>query len=219
MKKLIVLLSICLLLMTGCSIKKLDNVDIGKNIKILLSEKVKLENVYFDGYKYYIPKGLKFINKDDYNALLTDKMNNKYYLYIDVISYYNKVENDYEIDKSVHYSNKLNYNKKTGYIQINEIKGMFFVQFVYNYAKLEAYVKKSELTSVVNNMCYILRSIKFNDTVLESLIGENVLNYQEENYNLFKADNSQEDFLDVVEQNETEAYKQAIEDEKIDLGE
>ena len=91
MKKLIVLLSIILVATTGCSIKKLDNSDIGKNIKTLLSEKVNLHNVYFDGYKYYVPKGLKFVNKEEYNALLTDRKENKYYLYVDVISYYHKM--------------------------------------------------------------------------------------------------------------------------------
>ena len=27
-------------------------------------------NVHYSGYKYYLPKGISFINKDDYNAVL-----------------------------------------------------------------------------------------------------------------------------------------------------
>jgi len=88
---------------------------------------------------------------------------------------------------------------------------------VYNYAKVEALVDKNDLTSTVNNMCYILRSIKFNRKVLESLIGENSLDYQEENYSLFDADSSKETFLGVVEKYETDDYKKDLEDEKIDL--
>ena len=217
MKRIIVLLSIVMIFMTGCSVTKLDNSNISKNMKILLSKKVKLYNVFYDGYKYYLPKGVSFVNKEDYNAILKDTNNNKYYLYVDAISYYHKVKNDYEINKNAHYSKKLNYNKKNGYIQIDEINSKFFVLFVFNYVKIEAYVDKNVLTDVINNMCYILRSVEFNDKVLESLIGDNILDYKEENYTLFKNNPSKESFLDVVEREETSRYKKDIEDEKIDL--
>ncbi|MBR5370183.1 MAG: hypothetical protein IK137_02645 [Bacilli bacterium] len=217
MKRLIVLLSIVTILVTGCSINKLDNNDIGKNIKTIMSENNKLYNVYYEGYKYYLPKGIGFLDKDDYNAILKDRNNNKYYLYVDVISYYHKVENDYEINYNSHYSKKIDYKKKTGYIQIDEVDDKYFIQFVYNYAKMEAYVSKDELVDVVTNMCIILRSISYNDVVLESLIGENKINYKEEDYTLFKADSSKESFLDVVEREETDKYKKDLEDEKIDL--
>lgn len=217
MKRLIVLLSIVTILVTGCSINKLDNNDIGKNIKTLMSEKNKLYNVNYEGYKYYLPKGLGFLDKDDYNSVLKDRKNNKYYLYVDIISYYHKVENDYEVNNDSHYSKRLDYNGKNGYIQIDEVDGKYFIQFVYNYAKMEAYVKEEELVDVITNMCLVLRSIKYNNVVLESLIGENKLNYKEEDYTLFKADSSKESFLDVVEREETEKYKKDLEDEKIDL--
>ena len=95
--------------------------------------------------------------------------------------------------------------------------GKYFIQFVYNYAKMEAYVSEDQLVDVVTNMCLVLRTVKYNDVVLESLIGENQLNYKEEDYTLFKADSSKESFLDVVEREETEKYKKDLEDEKINL--
>lgn len=217
MKRIIVLLSIVMLFVTGCSVTRLDDTNLSQNMKTLLSKKVNLYNVFYDGYKYYLPKGVSFVEKEDFNALLKDRNNNKYYLYVDAISYYHKVENDYEVNHDAHFSKKLDYNKKTGYIQIDEIDSKYFVQFVFNYVKMEAYVEKKDLTDVVNNMCYILRSVKFNDAILESLIGENILDYKEENYTLFKADSSKESFLDVVEREETDRYKKDIEDEKIDL--
>ena len=217
MKRLIVLLSIMLLFVTGCSITKLDNVNISKNIKILLSEKSKIYNVYYEGYKYYIPKGVSFIDREDYNAILKDENNNYYYLYVDAISYYHKVKNNYEINYDSHFSKKLNYNKKTGYIQVDEINSKYFVQFVYNYVKMETLIPKKDLNDAVINMCSILRTVKFNDKILESLIGENKLDYKEEDYSLFKADSSKESFLDVVEREETDLYKKDVEDEKIDL--
>ena len=218
MKRLIVLLSIILLFTAGCSIQKLDHQDIGKNIRILLSDKTKMYNVSNEGYDYYLPKGMKFVNKKESNAILKDSNNNLYYMYVDVISYYHKVENDYQVHSDSHYSKVLNYNNKTGYIQIDEVDSKFFVQFVYHYAKLEAYVDKEDLTTVVNNMCCVLRSVKFHRSIIGSLVGENALDYQEEEYSLFKADSSKESFLDVVEREETDKYKKDIEDEKIDLG-
>lgn len=218
MKKIVVLLSIILVCITGCSIKKLDNNDIGKNISILLKEKTKMYNVSNEGYDYFIPKGMRFVDKNDYNAILKDSKNNSYYMYVDVISYYHGIKNDYQVNSDSHYSKVLNYNDKTGYIQIDEIDSKFFIQFVYNYTKIEAYVSKNDLTDVINNMSVILRSINYHNSIIGSLVGENALDYQEEDYSLFKADSSKESFLDVVEREETDKYKKDIEDEKIDLG-
>lgn len=203
MKRIIVLLSIVVLLMTGCSAEVLDSTDLGKNIKVLLSDKVNTYNVFFDGYKYYVPKGIKLIDKDENNSIFIDKEGNRYYLYIDAISYYHKIENTYMINDEIHYSNKLNYNGKTGYINIEKVEDKFFVQFMFNYAKMEAYVSEEDLTTVVNNMCLILRTVKFNDKVLESLIGDNILSYQEENYSLFETAGSSEDVLEVVENSDS----------------
>lgn len=217
MKKLAVLLSAIVVLMTGCTINKLSDNDISENIDIIMSEKTNLHNVHYDGYKYYLPKGISFVTKDSFNAVLKDGYNNRYYLYVDAISYYHKIKNTYEKDYDMYLSEKLKYNKKNGYIQIEEIDNKYFIQYVFNYVKLEAYVDKDDLNNVIINMSYILRSVKYNDKVLESLVGENVLDYKEEDYSLFKADSSKESFLDVVEREETEKYKEDMEDEKIDL--
>ena len=206
MKRLIVLLSISIFCFTGCSVYKLDNTNIGKNIKILLSHKTKMHNVNYDGYRYYLPKGVSFVSKDEYNAVFKDSNSNIYYMFVDALSYYNKIENTYEISDKSHYSKILNYNKKTGYIQIDEKKDCYFVQFVFNYVKIEAYIKKNNLADAVDNMCYILRSVKFNDSVLESLIGENVLSYQEEDYSLFKSKSGKESYMEVVKRNESDEY-------------
>ena len=64
MKRFIVLLSICVLFVTGCQIVKLDSSSIEKNLDDLLSKKVKYYNVYYEGYKFYLPKGLTFLEKE-----------------------------------------------------------------------------------------------------------------------------------------------------------
>lgn len=216
MKKIIVLLSILVLLVSGCSINKLGN-NITTNIDTILSEKVNVYNVNFEGYKYYVPKGLKFVTKNDYNALFRDKYNNKYYLYVDAISYYHKSKNQYVINKDAYYSEKLDYNNKTGYVEINKVDGKYFVEFVFNYSKIEVYTDKKYLSSVINNICYVLRSVKFNDKVLESLIGENVLSYKEETFNIFKSKSSSNDFLDYVKEYDSDNKKSKLDEDTVDI--
>ena len=198
MKKIIVLVSIVLLSITGCSIRKLDDKNIDKNIHILLSEKVDMTNVNFEGYNYYVPIGLKFLTKEDYNAVLKDRFGNKYYLYVNVIAYYHDIENTYEVNDESYYSKKLDYRKKTGFIEVNEVDGKYYIEYVFNYGRIQALIEKEDLVRVVNNMSYILRSIEYNDEVLESLVGENILSYAEETFSLFEPEATQEDFLDVV---------------------
>lgn len=212
MKKLVVLLSIMILLLSGCSIKTLSSSSISKNIDIILSSKNSVYNVNFEGYKYYVPNGLKFLNKDQYNSLFKDKYNNKYYFYIDVISYYHKVNNSYKEKSNVYYSKKLNYNNKTGYIEINEVKGKYFIECVFNYSKVEVYVSKNHIVDAVNNICYLVKSVKYNDKVLESLVGENVLDYKEENFNIFSSKSDDEDFLNYVEEYDNNQKKNTDED-------
>lgn len=195
MKKRIVLLSIMLLLVSGCSIQTLSTTSFEDNISMILSDDTTLANVNFDGYQYYVPDGMRFVNKDDYNALLQDKYANRYYLYVDAIGYFHDTKNTYKINKDAYYSKKLNYNKKNGYIEINEIGDEYFVEMVFNYCKIEAYIPKKYLIPVINNMSYILQSVDFHDKILESLIGENVLNYKEESFNIFE---SKEDTDDSV---------------------
>ena len=201
MKKRIVLLSNMLLLVSGCSIQQLSNTDFEENISMILSQDTNLSNVNFDGYEYYVPSGMRFVNKDDYNAVLQDRYSNRYYLYVDAIGYYHKTENTYKEDKDAFYSKKLKYNKKDGFIEINEEDNNYYIEMVFDYCKMEAYISKEYLVPVINNMSYILRSVQFHDKVLESLIGENVLDYKEENFNIFEsnADDSNDSVLEAFD--------------------
>ena len=217
MKKIkIIILILIVFVVTGCSISTLDKDDFEANIDIILSGKNKVYNVYFEGYKYYVPTGVSFIDKEEYNAILKDYHNNNYYLYVDVISYYNKEKETYTESSKAYYSSVLEYDK-SGYIQIDEIDNKYLIQYIYNYSKMEAYVSKDDLVETINNMSYILRSIKYNRKVINSLIGSNSLNYKEETYSLFNKKVDQEDFLDVVYENEDESYKKAVDEEKIDI--
>lgn len=201
-KRFIVLIIITLVFLCGCSVSviELDNVD--TIIDEVLLSKNKLNNASFKGYSYYIPNTLKIINKNDYNTLLQDEFSNKYYIYIDVVGYYNKTDNTYKVDKNSYYSKKIVNKKdnKEGYLEINEIKGKYFIEAVYNYGKIEVYTKKTYLNSVVTNLSQVLSSLKYNDKVLSTLVGENVLNYREESFNIFTTKKSTTNYLDYIEQ-------------------
>ena len=217
MKKIkIIILILIVFVVTGCSISTLDKDSFEDNIDIILSGKNKAYNVYFDGYKYYVPAGVNFIDKKEYNAIFKDYHNNNYYLFVDVISYYNKEQGTYTESSKAYYSSVLEYDK-SGYIQINKVNSKYLIQYIYNYSKMEAYVSKDDLVDTINNMSYILRSIKYNRKVINSLIGTNSLNYKEETYSLFNKKVDQEDFLDVVYDNEDESYKKAVDEDKIDI--
>jgi len=219
LKKYFKLFSILFLFcLTGCSINKMSSVDIGNNIKEILSNNTSIFNSYYEGYKYYLPHGLVYLDKDEYNSLFRDKNDNRYYLYVDVVGYYYKIEDNYEENDKAHYSNILNYNNKYGYIEINKYKGKYFIEYVYNYGKIEVLCSKDDLVNVINNSSIILNSINYNRKVIDSMIGNSALKYKEEEFTLFDDDeNNKEDFMDVVEKYEDKAYKKAKDEEKIEI--
>lgn len=188
-------------LVTGCSVEKLDISSYDNIIDKVLLKSRGLRNNVAQGFSYYIPREIVIVNTDENNIILRDKHNNSYFLYADVISYYHKVENSYEEDNKAYYSKKIVNKdvKKNGYFEINEINGKFFVEAMYNYAKIEVYATKSELSNVLINVSEILSSIKYNNKVLSTTIGDKVLDYKEANFNIFTTKKSTTNYLDYIE--------------------
>ena len=186
MKKKIILLIISILTLTGCT--NLTNMSTDEVVDVMLKNDTNLSNNVFDGYKYYIPKGLRLLEKDEYNASFKDEYNNTYYFYIDVVSFYNKEEAEYKVNNKAYFSKELDYNNKKGYLEITKIEDTdrYFIEYMYNYGKIEAFVKENEIKSAIINMSSVLKSLEFNRTVLESLIGNNVLDYKEDTYDVMK---------------------------------
>ena len=207
MKKIVLLLCLVVLL-TGCDIQTISSDNIDSIIDSVLNKEIKLSNSYFDGYKYYLPRGLRLVGKKDYNAKLVSGKNT-YYLFVDVIAYYNKVEKDFEPSNG-YYSKELNYNGKRGYIEITEVDGLYFIEIMYNYAKIETLVEERYLNSAIVNSCYILSSVQFNDKVIETLVGENALDYKETIFDIFGPHRDTDEFLQYEEDYQ---YKGDIEDE------
>ena len=122
------------------------------------------------------------------------------YLYVDLVSYYHNIDNTYE-ENSAYYSRKIDKNGKSGYLEITKLENEYFIEFMYNYSKIEAYVKENDINKTVTVMAYILNSIKFNDSILNALVGDGSINYNEETFNIYKSNgNDGSNFLDIIEQ-------------------
>ena len=194
MKKLLVLCCMILLL-SGCSIVYIDKQSIDEIIDSVLVGNTNLKSVSFEGYSYFLPHGVNLSRNDAGNSVLYYN-GKRMYLYVDLISYYHKVDLVNEEVNNFYYYKTIDKNGYKGYLAITEIENNYFIEFMYRYSKIEAYVSHESLKKTITTMAYILNSVKFNDNILDSLIGENSLNYTEEYFNIFKPSGEQSDFLD-----------------------
>ncbi len=173
MKKILLIL-LTLLLFTGCSIVRIDTSSIDNILNVILTKDNTLFNQVGQGYKYYLPSDVTYIESDGLNDILYSN-GTYYYLYVDAISYYYKVSNNYSESKDVYYSKVFDPKdgfKKSGYLEIKEENDMYYLNFIYNYAKIEAVVKKEELNNAVLNSSYILSTIKYNKDIVELMLKE-----------------------------------------------
>ena len=183
MKKIILIL-LSVFLFTGCTVVRIDTDSIDNTINVVLSKDNKLYNRVGKGYKYYIPRGVSYIDTDEFNDKLYSN-GNYYYLYIDAISYYYQKKVDYKEDSNAYYSRKITMNKKEGYLNIKKMDELYLVDFFYNYARIKALVPKEEINDVVLNATYILSTIKFNHNVIKLMLNEDYFILKEETYDVF----------------------------------
>ncbi len=204
------LCSFILILLSGCSMVYINKESIDDITKIL-GTKTNLKTISVDGYSYYLPQGVNLKENNTLNSVLYYN-GYKMYLYVDLVSYYHKVDNTYTENSSSYYSKKIDTKDKNGYLEINELDDKYFIEYVYNYCKLEGYVRKEDLNVVLTKMSYILNSVKYNDTVLESIIGDDLLNYNGETFNIFRANgNDNGDYIEIAD--EIEENRKDIKDE------
>ena len=214
MKKILVILSLAFLV-SGCSMVTIEEQSFDEILHSVIQENFQLENVSLEGYSYYLPKGVLLKRSNSLNSELYYN-HRKMYLYVDVYSYYHKVDFTYEVNPDSYYSQAIDLYGKKGYLEITQISTNYFVEFMYNYAKIEAYVDEDDLKKTVTQMAYILNSVDFKDAILDTLVGENELDYNEENFNIFKPTREEGDFLDYEEQYDN-GEDQIIDEDNIDL--
>lgn len=207
MKKLLFVFLVSLCFITGCSIIKVSGKSVSDIFDTILYVDNNLGNTYMEGYSFYLPKGVKIIDKSDYNLKVKDNKN-YYYLYIDTVAYYYKVENSF-VPKDNHFlSKKIDKDNKIGYVDIVSNDDYYFIVIMYNYAKIETYVKKENFESSITNMCSILSSIKYNDKIIEGHVGNEKMTTQEERFNIFDSNIENDNFLKY--ESEYGTYKEKI---------
>jgi len=197
--KKIFLVSVIAFLLTGCTIVRIDTQSIDSILSVVLSKNNSLYNQVGIGYKYYVPRGVNYIDSRGNN----DKLYSNgvyYYLYLDQIGYYYESGVNYQEDYSKYYSKKINQNGKEGYLEITEEKEGYLINFVYNYAKIEAMVKsEEEINQVVLNSSYILSTIKYNNDIIKLALEDDFLKNKEEEYNEFAQKNESDSSLKLEE--------------------
>jgi len=196
----ILLLFLSVFLLTGCNVISVYDSNYDDLINNAIASKYNIVNNYRTGYKYYVPQYIDCLDNDEYNETLEDS-NFKYYLYVDAISYYNRVIDNYTVNTDAIYSKEIKYEDKYGYIEINKWKNdRYLLEIMYNYAKIEVIVNSMGLKSAVNNAIIILSSIEYNNNILETIIGDNVLTSKEIEFNIFETKKTESNFLTVSEQ-------------------
>ncbi len=200
MKKKFILLSLlsCVFLVGCVPIQEMtlqEVIDNGTNRTVMVYNK------YRKGYKYNLPKGLDVVDNSEYNEEIRSS-DYIYYLYVDAVSYYNKVIEKYEVSKKAYVSMQINYQDKYGYLEINELSnGKYFIEIMYNYAKIEVIVKEKDINVVVANALSVLSSVNFNDDVLKTLLDEETSQFKEFQFDIFETTTSVEsEYLQAVEE-------------------
>ena len=197
MKKKIGCVLLLLFMCSGCTVIQ------SSSYEEILQEAVNktvTTNVSRVGYKYYLPKGMRLLEHEESNELLAHN-EDVYYLYVDYISYYNKIKEDYEEKEDVVYSQKIAHGDNFGYLEIkNTLNDKYFIEIMYNYAKIEVIVEKEDAKESIAYAMSILSSIKYQDMVLASLMDEDVLTSNETLHNIFETAQTESGYLEIVEE-------------------
>lgn len=196
MKKIVLICSIILIL-TGCSVVRIDTSSIDNILSVILTKDNKLYNQVGQGYKYYLPGGVTYIDSDDFNDILYCN-GTYYYLYIDAISYYYDTDVDYKENDGAYYSKIISTEdeyKYSGYLEINKKDDMYYLEFEYNHAKIEAMVDEENLNDTVLNASYILSTIKYNQDIVKLMLEDDYFTNKTGKYNDYNSTEESGNFI------------------------
>ena len=195
MKKYVILI-IAIFLLTGCTNIYDSNYD--SLINETLSESNVKKNIYLKGYKFYLPEGMSLIGDYEHNNILYSG-GDKYYMYVDLVSFYNKKQNKYEFDSDKYeYLKEFNNKNKQGYVIISKSKGGKLVEVMYNYAKIEVVTNNPK--KAIASSLLVLKNIKYNYKTIDSMIGSNALVYNSEQFTLLGPAKNTDNFLTYEEE-------------------
>lgn len=198
MKKIFVFV-LLLLLVTGCT--RIDNEENYKKIVDSVPKSSNTLNVATTGYKFYLPKGVRVVKDLDFNQELVVN-NTNMYLYVDIVSYYYKnfTNNNDDANYNYYYEKLSGNDGDFGYIAIQKEEEEYFVKIVYNYAKIELYTTKDKLSSIISYATLILKSIEYNDTVIDKFISDNNITSSDTLYSIDKPSDSESKFSQYLQE-------------------
>lgn len=197
MKKVLILIIICFSL---CGCTKIEDKNMDLLVNQILKIKVRNVNQYRKGFKYYLPGGVNIINSKDSNIEFK-KNNVNYYMYVDLIRYYYKENNQYKVNKDAYLSKELVIDDKKGYIEINLKNDKYLIEIMYNYAKIEVILEDSnDISEVIVDSLIILSSVDYNDEIIRNMLEDDILNYDEEAFSIFDTESDDSNFLKVIEE-------------------
>ena len=200
-----------LFLCTGCvNIHTMEIEDILNTA--LQNEKIVFKNRTSQGYSYYLPLGLSVLEDHLHNITLK-KDKYSMYLYLDLISYYNAVKEEYTIQKEAFYSTKIINGDKFGYLEINFLENKkYLIEIMYNYAKIEVIVDYRDINEMLSFAMALLSSISYNDTIIASMIGNDTLNASEIEFNIFETAKNESNLIQYDENSATNEKKNDLPD-------
>lgn len=198
MKNKFFILVVILLGLTGCSAYNISNKDCEEIINIVLNGHGAKTNTALEGYQIYLPRSVEIVDDAGSNNILYSDQE-KYYLYVDLVSYYQKAFNEYfdQQSNTTFFAKELSYNGKKGYVIITKESDEYLIKILYNYAKIE--VRTKDYKKTLAQSLLILNSVTYQDKIIESLVGNNILSYDEEPFNLTGPSNSTTNFLKYEE--------------------
>lgn len=195
MKKTIIIILLAIVL-TGCSVVRINTDSIDNILNVILTKNNKLFNQIGQGYKYYLPGGVSYIDSDDLNDVLYSN-GTYYYLYVDAINYYYQTNVDYKVNSDAYFFKVITPKdgfKYYGYIEINQDGDLYYLNFIYNYAKIEAVVKEENLNDTVLNASYILSTIKYNHNIVELMLNDDYFTNKTGKFNNYDSKDNNEKF-------------------------
>lgn len=210
MKKILIVIVTILVLTTGCSnVLNLKNASVDTIVDKTINSKYKLDNHINRGFKYYLPRELAVIKQDEQNEIIKyDEYD--FYLYVDLISYYNKKDVNYEKNDDIYYSRVLLKDEKKGLVNIAATSDEVYIKVTYNYATIETKINNDDINNVISNIMIILSSITYNDNVIENILASNSHLGKDEVVDVFDNKKNDNTYLDIEETeytgNEEEDY-------------
>ncbi len=203
MKKKI-LLVLFLMLLTGCVRTDINNGDYKELVSQVINNKTNGTNEVANGYRFYVPKGVRLIENDSNNQIFMS-MGTKIYMYVDITSYYYKNSLNYKDIEDSYYSSKVSSGDKTGFIKITKTDDdKFYVEIVYNYAKVEVYTNQYNLNDIITLSSILLNNISYNDNIIENLLDDNHNSGSDITYNIDKPEDASSDFTQYLNEYITE---------------